>query len=689
MNLLFGAFAFAAAAVVLPLVFHLIRRTPRDRQDFSSLMFLQTTPPRLTKRSRLDDLLLLILRSLAVILLAFAFARPFLRTEAALTLNDVRSRDVVILLDTSASMHRDQVWQEAVKEVEAVLKELEPKDDVALVTFDRETSVRVPLGNDELTEAAQKATYVRNELKRIEPSWAATQIDQALVRAAELFNEGDEDTVPAAQQIVLISDLQTGAATDGLQGYGWPENLPVEIRTVGTDQPTNASLLPLSATPGEPAGDGPRVRVTNSETATTDQFQVRWASTTADAEQTVSFIVAPGESRVLEVPIGDKAHDRLVLTGDAVGFDNVYYVAPQKPQPVAVHFLGPDEADDPEGLLFYLARAFVDSPTRTVTVEKAIEKLASGQPDLIVVAADLAEAAVDVVADRVQNGGHVLVVLRSFEMAEKLTPLIGDIKAAEVDQADQPSHRLLGEIDFANPLFTPFADPRYNDFTDIRFWQTVPVAVDDGEDLHVIARFDDQSPAMWTRDFGKGRVTVLTSGWDPQWSQLGLSNKFVPLLERLLDESLPAPLDNERYLVGDRVALGDHVQAAGGQMLKPDGSEVSLAKNTQYFEDTDLPGVYRLTAGDVVQQFAVNISPAESRLERDGLEKFEQLGVAVGAQLTQSTELERQRALRDQELEQRQKIWKWLLVVVLALLAAEMGVAGRRNQTIIQPEAAT
>ena len=52
-------------AVSLPIVFHLIRRTPQGRQVFSSLMFLSPSPPRLTRRSRLDNILLLILRGLA------------------------------------------------------------------------------------------------------------------------------------------------------------------------------------------------------------------------------------------------------------------------------------------------------------------------------------------------------------------------------------------------------------------------------------------------------------------------------------------------------------------------------------------------------------------------------------------------------------------------------------------------
>lgn len=65
------------AALALPLLFHLIRRIPRGEVPFSSLMFLTPTPPRITRRSRLDQLVLLALRALALALVALAFSRPF------------------------------------------------------------------------------------------------------------------------------------------------------------------------------------------------------------------------------------------------------------------------------------------------------------------------------------------------------------------------------------------------------------------------------------------------------------------------------------------------------------------------------------------------------------------------------------------------------------------------------------
>ena len=81
-------------------------------------MFLAPSPPRLTRRSRLDQILLLLLRLAALALLAMAFARPFLRESAILSLSDLPRRRVAILVDVSASMRRGDLLQAAVQQVE-------------------------------------------------------------------------------------------------------------------------------------------------------------------------------------------------------------------------------------------------------------------------------------------------------------------------------------------------------------------------------------------------------------------------------------------------------------------------------------------------------------------------------------------------------------------------------------------
>src|SRR5687768_17701168 len=99
-------------AVALPVIFHLIRRTPHGRQEFGSLMFLSPSPPRLTRRSRLTNIILLLLRAAALALLALAFARPFFQRNEDLSTSRAAGKRVAVLVDTSASMRRGDLWQQ-------------------------------------------------------------------------------------------------------------------------------------------------------------------------------------------------------------------------------------------------------------------------------------------------------------------------------------------------------------------------------------------------------------------------------------------------------------------------------------------------------------------------------------------------------------------------------------------------
>ncbi|MCH8922532.1 MAG: hypothetical protein IIA67_05220 [Planctomycetes bacterium] len=96
------------------------------------------------------------------------------------------------------------------------------------------------------------------------------------------------------------------------------------------------------------------------------------------------------------------------------------------------------------------------------------------------------------------------------------------------------------------------------------------------------------------------------------------------------------------------------------------------------FDGTDQPGIYRLRAGGGEHLFAVNVAASESDTAVMDLERLEQLGVTLGREQSRSEEFDRLRQLRDRELEEDQKLWKWLIVAALCVLGLETFLAGRR-----------
>src|SRR5215472_3143790 len=134
MSFLSPWFLLGALAIAGPILFHLIRRMARERMPFSSLMFLRPTPPRTVRRRKIEHLLLLLLRCACLLLIATGFARPFLSKNLPVD-SASGGRQIVLLVDTSASMRRNGVWEKARSLAEHYLAEATPADQVALMTF--------------------------------------------------------------------------------------------------------------------------------------------------------------------------------------------------------------------------------------------------------------------------------------------------------------------------------------------------------------------------------------------------------------------------------------------------------------------------------------------------------------------------------------------------------------------------
>ncbi len=263
MNFLTPLFLFGALAIAGPVFFHLIRRTTREVTPFSSLMFLAPSPPRVTRKSRIENLWLLLLRCLILGLLALGFARPFLQREAASTPPDAGAgKRIVVLVDTSASMRREDLAVQARTKAEAIVRAASPVDEVALLAFDR--APRTLLGFEDW----RKANAVQ-KLAAIAPGWAGTNLGAALLRAAEMLN-GSADGL---REIVVVSDMQDGCRFDGLQGLEWPPGVTVRLEPVTAKRLGNAAAQWIADTEeAESTAKGPRVRVINSAEAKSEQF---------------------------------------------------------------------------------------------------------------------------------------------------------------------------------------------------------------------------------------------------------------------------------------------------------------------------------------------------------------------------------------------------------------------------------
>ena len=730
MSLLAPLYVIGAFAIGAPILFHLIRRQPKGQVPFSSLMFLKPTPPRLTRRSRLDNWFLLLLRALALILLAIAFARPFLRS-VTLSQAEVPGRRLVLVVDQSASMKRSGLWKQVVSEAGRVLADLQPADELAVVAFDDQPHVLLGFEESAKLTPEQLQTSVPDLLESIEPTWLHGEMGNALAFAGDLAvrhesktqankvsslddsqaqddrqTAGSSEPVSTTTHLILISDMASGSELGALQTYAWPKTLRVDVRRILTDQRTNASAQILESK-AESAQDleRVRVRVSNSADATSSSFTLRWASNTqmnldagsgnddSDQPTELPIQVPPGQSRVVRMPIPGPGMTSLVLTGDDHEFDNQRFVVTSEPQASKLLHLGKVVGEPRDNLLFYLQRIPFDNTRRVVSVENLAPEQLMDAPDpsvvpLLVVTEELAPQVAAKVKDYCEAGGRVLVVLEKFQQqgnasnASNVPDGDSESSAAKVPGYGATVNLLAdSQLDFSEADVVDYAMLGRIDFSNPLFQTMADPQFNDfskirfwahrvirgvDDDWQVVARYDDGDPAVLQKNVGDGRLFVLASGWQPTESQLALSTKFLPLMFSFFDAGTTGQA-SEQYLVGEPV---EFPASKSAKIVDPSGGSFDYNQTSDQ-EAIREPGIYQYQSTSQSSSFAVNLNESESRTEPLDDEVLAGYGVLLGGNITTAERLENQRQLRDRELESQQRLWQWILVLALAVLGLE------------------
>src|ERR1700752_605590 len=196
MSFLSPFFFLGIAAVAAPILVHLVRRTRARRIEFPALTFVRQVPQRTIRRRTLRNLLLLILRCLAILLIVIAFTRPFFtRRSAAREASGAGA--TVILIDASLSMRREQMFAAAIQRAGAIVDEARSDERVALMSFGTRYEV--------INRFTADKPRVRSALRTLTAGWQGTDYEQALRGAESLFGEL-KATGP--KRVVLISDFQ-------------------------------------------------------------------------------------------------------------------------------------------------------------------------------------------------------------------------------------------------------------------------------------------------------------------------------------------------------------------------------------------------------------------------------------------------------------------------------------------------
>lgn len=684
-------FFLGLAAIAVPVFVHLIQRERKDVIEFPSLMFIQRIPYQSVERRRIHNWWLFLLRAAAMALIVIAFSRPFFKSDAVTAAAAATgARDVVILLDRSASMGYGAHWTRAQDEARKIVSGLGTEDRASLLLFDSgvEETVRTSVNHAELTTAINAASV----------SASATRYAPALREAQSLLSRSDR----GRKEAFLISDFQK---------TGWERQEDIRL-------PEGATITPISVADMETANLAissvaiQRASFSGQERVTLTAGLINRSATPVNARAVTLEIngravgsrdisLAPHATGAVtfdQVTVAESNIRGIVRAGtDAMASDNNFFFVLSPSRSISVLVLQADGANSDAGL--YLSTGLTLSKTPPFKVEvEPLSRFSPGQLDgrAVVVlnnVAALGTVNTQALQRFAEQGGGVFVVLGNNTPVSGEWALLPGSLGPPVDRSGLRGGS-LGTPDSSHPIFQQFKDPRTSTFANVRFFRYRRLATAPTD--RVLVRFDDGAAAVAERRVGNGRVVVFTSTLDAEWNDLPRQGMFLPMLHETMKYLAQYTEEQPSHVVGrmldisaavaELVRDGQATRTAGesGVVVAPSGAQVTLGGSggvpsiemaEQGFYSVRLPGMGARRPYTV----AVNIDPAESDLTV--IPPADLLASATGqsAAVAQGQSLEA-RDITPVDVEKKQSLWWFLLVAGLALLLAEAVLSNRLSR---------
>jgi hypothetical protein len=598
----------------LPVLFHLFFRLKRRPHPFSTLMFFHRLDPKLNARRRLREWLILLLRTLLILFLLLALARPLWLGHG-----QGGGAAVVLLIDNSGSMSgpgeggRTKLKQ-AVDGARDLLSELHGTDSAGIVLLVPDPAAPLPPG---LTpdKAALKLA-----LDGIAETEAGGSVAAALDRAMRML----EGSAAAVREVQVFSDLQQEKWGQSLLNPpAPPRGLGMAVHRVAspTSALPNVSLTRLEM-PARPVVAGRRfpvqVRLANAD-AGKAQVRLNWLD---DAGNRGSVEAAVQSQEETNIPVTLAAANpglRWVLfsvDGDDFPADNRAAAAFVCVEQQSALFLG-SPADfgylplalspGGDGRLSGLATSF--SSLDTFAAGNRAGFVALPWNSLLQTGAE-ASGRLDALRQFLTKGGTVLVTPSPGGLTGGGTQ--PDWLAIAPGSLQGSSNGLaLAVLDKGSGIFDDLRDAKGDvALRNVKVFRFLPLRVP--AQAAPLLGLEDGTVVLAAQSVGQGMLLASGLAFDPAWSTLPLKPAFVALAQGMALNHAGAPESIATLVAGEPLAgMPGGAESLAVQSLG--GSPLDWKGPAGQFTTFPRVGVYALRAGKDTRWVAVRSSEREGR----------------------------------------------------------------------------
>ena len=640
----------AALGISIPIVLHILNKARPKKVNWAAMELLQKTTQQQSKKIKLEDWLLMVLRCLTFLLVALAMMRLVFVNSSDLFSG--ASRELILVIDSSYSMNHGQYesrFDLAKKKAMKIVNSLPSGSKISLVTIGDEPEVLIR--HKDPSEISLERYFAALEAK---PEGFGLEVSLSVLD--ELLNDSDS----ANREVIFLTDAQKRSWCENSESTiekfaELGQKASISLLPLGDESYENLALSDFHMTSGACRSGGfinlSAKIINHGESLATASIELFHNSNIVDVTSVSSL--QPKEERLLRFGVQLESSGpnkfQLSLESDNLEDDNSAYLAIDVPDKLKVLIVeGSPGAGRYLELATQLERSgYAEGLICTVSLASLVSAEQIEKNDVVVLAdvGDLDEENIKILDEKVRNGAGLLVYAGVNMDAFSAEQIIGRLVTMDWEKRVSPEDGRDHQIRVSpqsdqlglelRRLEAEILDCKVNGFHQV---QTAA-------DSKILLELDNGNPLLFIQEVERGKLAIFTTGADREWSSLPL-NPAGPILFHLLLQELSTGDRQKSLRIGEsaRVEIRSNRLGAEPKLIGPSG-EVSVPvrqearESNKYIElllsKTEIPGFHELQFGDNTdfEVLAANLDAGESDLKPATINELESVFENTGVKI--------------------------------------------------------
>jgi len=684
---------FGLIAASIPIIIHLLNLRKLKVIEFSSLQFLKEMQKNKMRKIRIKQILLLILRTLAIIFLVLSFSRPTIRNINLAGLGSEVKNTIILVIDDTPSMSvedkQGSYISQAKKLAEKILESSEEGDEIYLIRFSDLNILK------ENFEPVSK-NIAQREIENVEVKDISKTFVEVFLSVSKILDQ----TKNLSKEVYILTDFQKTNLPEDLSNLpkldkSFDANTRIYVFKIGEKEAFNISIDSLQVLTKIFEMNKP-VTITASLTNHSSENGVNVSSNLYFNDKKVAqkgIDIKSNSSGNFSFTGQIKEYGfnsgRLEIEDDDFLKDNFRYFNFFVPEKIKVLMV----SENPNDLFFVnlvLSQTVDDNsePVFSIT-QTSTQFFNSYKPenyDILIISSPEKIFNLNPLKNFIQNGGRVVILpginssVISFSKAIESLGL-NTINGVTGSKDTKSSFTRFREIDFNHPIFSGiFSEKVQKKIESPKIFQSFNYKPTlNGKE---IISLENNYSFLAEEKIGNGVVLLFTSAIDLSWSELPLKPIFVPMINRI---ALYANSNNSNldFLAGEEIQFKPFKRITGQFKIQtPDGKEIVYSSENFVTDFVNLgkfetAGNYKVFEDDkLIGIISINIDARESnlsKLEEKQLEKFAEVSFPASRLKILGSEKNPAEVISQERY--GTELWKLFLILSIICLVLEMIIA--------------